>query len=353
LNEDPPETPPPSPARWSTALATVLVVVLAIVGAYLYTIIGQYKLLPTSDFGYLRIVLIVGLGLVAVIVVGRVVHAITSRFSGRRHAGLIFDVYRILAYTLLVLVALYAVGVNGYALLAGGTFAGLVIGLASQTALSNFVAGVVLLMARPFEPGDRLTFTTWQYGLLMPSYPPRFFSDEMLIPGFTGTVEDVGLMYTELRLDQGPRVVFPNSIVIQGAVVSHGESERWVRVKYEVPPTVEPRTLLPRVREEVAKDDWVVGKKSVKVYVNSATMASYVISVDALCAGNMEEPPRSALYLRIREVVAALSSPKSTPDSHGSSGSPAPGPGVPLAPASPPAQVGGGGSTSGLSNSVP
>lgn len=350
--DQPPVTPTPSPARWSTVLATTLVVVLAVAGVILYTLIGRYKLLPTTDFGYVRIVLIVGLGLVAVVVVGRIIHAITSRFSGKRHAGLIVDVYRIIAYTVLVLVALYAIGVNGYALLAGGTFAGLVIGLASQTALSNFVAGIVLLMARPFEPGDRLTFSTWQYGLLMPSYPPRFYSDDMLIPGFTGTVQDIGLMYTELRLDQGPKVVFPNSIVIQGAVVSHSASERWVRVKYEVPPAIEPRILLPLVRDAVAKDDWVIGKKTVRVYVNAATMSSTVISVDALCAGNLEEPPRSDLYLRIRDVVASLNSPRAATDPHGSTGSAQP-PSVPLAPAAPPAQVGGGGTQSGLSPGTP
>jgi small conductance mechanosensitive channel len=352
VTAEPAGTPAASPARWSTVLATALIVVLAVVGAVLYTVIGRYHLLPTTDFGYLRIALIVGLGLVAVVVVGRIVHALATRFSGKRHAGLIVDVYRIFAYTLLVLVALYAIGVNGYALLAGGTFAGLVIGLASQTALSNFVAGVVLLMARPFEPGDRLTFTTWQYGILMPSYPPRFYSDDMLIPGFTGTVQDIGLMYTELRLDQGPKVVFPNSIVIQGAVVSHSASERWVRVKYEVPPTIEPRTLLPRVREAVAKDDWVVGKQSVTVYVNAATMASYVISVDALCRGSLEEPPRSALYMRIRDVVASLSPAHPPPDAHGPSGSTAQAPALPLAPAAPPAQVGGGGNPSGLPTTV-
>jgi small conductance mechanosensitive channel len=326
------EPPIPSPARWSTVLATVLVVALAVAGVVLYTLIGEYKVLPTTDLGYLRIALIVGLGLVAVVVVGRIIHAITSRFGGQRHAGLITDVYRIIAYTVLVLVALYAIGVNGYALLAGGTFAGLVIGLASQTALSNFVAGVVLLMARPFEPGDRLTFSSAEYGLLLPSYPPRFYSDDLLVPGFTGTVQDIGLMYTELRLDQGPKVVFPNSIVIQGAVISHSASERWVRVKYELPPTMEPRALLPLIADAVAQDDWVVGKKSVKVYVNAATMACTVVSVDALCTGSMEEPPRSALYLRIRDVVASYEATGASPGPPESSSNAAPPPAAPPTP---------------------
>jgi small conductance mechanosensitive channel len=322
----------PPVSGWSTAAAVGLIVLLAVVGTVLYVLVGRYGLLPKTDFGYFRIVLIIGLGFLAVVLVGRLIHAATERFSGKRHAGLIDDIYRIVAYTVLVLIALYALGVNGYALLAGGTFAGLVIGLASQTALSNFVAGIVLLMARPFEPGDRLTLTTWQYSMLMPSYPPKFYSEDLLIPGFTGTVQDIGLMYTALRLDQGARVVFPNSIVIQGAVISHNLSERWVRIKYEVPPAVDPTTLLPAVRDAVAADDWVVGKKTVKVYVNSATMLSYVISVDALCAGNFEEPPRSALYIRIRQVVGSLTPAASPP---AGSGAPAPSPQAAPPPAGP------------------
>jgi len=347
MEEDRPGATAPATNRWAVALVTTLLVALGLVGTLLYYLVLRFALIPADDDGYARLALVISLGVIGVVVIGRVVFTVTRRYAGKRHAGLITDAYRIVAYTVLALVVLYALGVNGYALLAGGTFAGLVIGLASQTALSNFVAGVVLLVARPFEPGDRLTFSTWQYGLLMPAYPPRFYSDEMLIPGFTGTVRDIGLMYTQLQLDQGPRAVFPNSIVIQGAVVTHDTNERWVRVKYEVPPSIDPRTLLPLVRDAVAKDDWVVNKKSVKVLVNAVTMASYVISVDALCAGNMEEPPRSALYLRIREVIAALGAPTMPTDPHGSTGSTVQTSSMPLAPAAPPAQVGGGGTPNG------
>ena len=187
-------------------------------------------------------------------------------------------------------------------------------------------------MARPFEPGDRLTFASSQFGMLLPSYPPKFYSDDLLIPGFTGTVQDIGLMYTELRLDTGPRVMFPNSIVLQGAVISHELNERWVRVRYEVPPAVDPTRLLPAVRDAVAQDDWVVGKKSVRVLVNAGTIASYVISVDALCAGNAEEPPRSAIWIRIRGVVESFAPPSPAP----SHGSPLPPPGQPSPASTPP-----------------
>ncbi|MCI4343221.1 MAG: mechanosensitive ion channel family protein [Thermoplasmata archaeon] len=290
---------------WSTALAAAIVTFLAVAGVLLFDLVGQYGRLPSDELGYVRVGLILTLGVASVLLVGRILQGVSERFSGRRHAGLVGDIYRIIAYPLLAIVALSAVGVNGYALLAGGTFTGLVVGLASQTALANLVAGVVLVLVRPFEPGDRLTLTTSQYSVLMPSYPPKFYSQDLLIPGFTGTVQDIGLMYTAIRLDEGPIALFPNSIVILGAVIDHNLSERWVRVKYEVPPSVEPERLLAAVLDAVAQDAWVVGKKSVRVYINQATLASYVISIDALCAGNREEPPRSALYLRIMQVVAA------------------------------------------------
>ncbi len=46
---------------------------------------------------------------------------------------------------LLAVTVLLALGANAVALLAGGTFAGLVLGLAGQTVISNVIAGVSLL----------------------------------------------------------------------------------------------------------------------------------------------------------------------------------------------------------------
>lgn len=298
--------------RWAVPISVGLLALLVFVGALLYYVFESQRLLPTSDAIYLRIALVIGLGVLAVILVGRVIFTTARRFAGPRHAGLISDVYRIVAYTTLALVILYALGVNGYALVAGGTFAGLVIGLASQTALANLVAGVVLLLAQPFLPGDRVTLTSSQFSMLLPSYPPKFFSQDLLIPGFTGNVQDIGLMYTSIRLDDGTTTWFPNSIVILAAVIRHTVDERWVRVKYEIPPTVDPTEAITKIRATVVEDEWVSGKGSVEVFVNQATMTSYIISVDALCYGNLEEPPRSSLYVRIMKVVGSLA-PTSAP----------------------------------------
>jgi small conductance mechanosensitive channel len=330
-----PAAPARDANRWAFALAVLWLLALGCVGVVIYYLIGRAGLIPPGDAEFVRAGLILLLGILGVVVVGRVVFRLAHRFAGRRRASLITDVYRIVAYALLAALVLFGLGVSGYALLAGGTFAGLVIGLASQTALANFVAGVVLLMARPFEPGDRLTLTTSQYNVLLPVYPPKFFSQDLLVPGFTGTVQDVGLMYTVLRLDDGPTASFPNSVVILGAVISHNLSERWVRVKYELPNSVDPTTAIDAIREAVRADDWVVGKRSVRVLINQATLTSFVISVDALCSGNLEEPPRSALFLRILGAVAPLLPPRAPASGTGTAppAPPSPAQGPPVGPA--------------------
>ena len=53
--------------------------------------------------------------------------------------------------------------------------------------------------------------TTWQYGLIAPTYPPKFYSQDTLIPGYTGTVSQIGIIYTVMRLDDGTTFRIPNN----------------------------------------------------------------------------------------------------------------------------------------------
>ncbi|MGA7923478.1 MAG: mechanosensitive ion channel family protein, partial [Thermoplasmata archaeon] len=146
----------------------------------------------------------------------------------------------------------------------------------------------------------------WQYGLIAPTYPPKFYSQDFLIPGYTGTVAEFGLVYTRFLVDDGTVLRIPNNILIQAAVVSHDNPQRWVRLKYEVPAAVDPALLLDRVRERLAKNEWVIPGYPVRAWVNQAMMNSYVLAIDTFCRGNLEEPPRSALLIDVMAVVSAL-----------------------------------------------
>jgi small conductance mechanosensitive channel len=309
LTETPVPVPAPTEARSQTgavALTVGLVIAMLVAGVVVYYLVESFHVVPASYAVWLRVAVVAAIGYLVVVFVGRMLLSGAQRWTGTKHAGLIHSAYRLVAYIALALAVLYAAGVNGYALLAGGTFAGLVIGLASQTALANFVSGIVLLVARPFDPGDRITLVSSQYSFLLPSYPPKFFSQDLLMPGFTGVVQDIGLVFTVLGLDDGPTVTLPNSLVIGAAIVGHSVPERWVRVKYEVPPSVPPETLLPRLTEVVQNNNWVIRPELVRVYVNQATLTSYIVSVDAMCRGNLEDPPRSAIYLDLMRVVREM-----------------------------------------------
>lgn len=94
------------------------------------------------------------------------------------------------------LLAAIAGGVAGGAAgVALGGFLGIVIGFASQQVLGQAVAGLFLLLARPFRIGDYVS-----------------------IAGEQGTVEDITALFTMVRKDDGTLVLIPSSAIIGGKV---------------------------------------------------------------------------------------------------------------------------------------
>jgi len=77
----------------------------------------------------------------------------------------------------------------------------LILGLAAQNTLGNLVAGISLLLYRPFKLGDRL---------------------QVLAPtGLEiGTVESLTLGYTLLKTDDDRRVVVPNSLMANQTTIN-------------------------------------------------------------------------------------------------------------------------------------
>ena len=86
---------------------------------------------------------------------------------------------RLALAALMLLVALNVAGIEARALLLGGAFTAVILGLAAQQTLGNVIAGTVLLSARPFKVGDRVRL---QGGPLAGQ--------------IEGTVSSQGLLYT-------------------------------------------------------------------------------------------------------------------------------------------------------------
>ncbi len=73
--------------------------------------------------------------------------------------------------------------------------AGLAVGLALQGSLSNFAAGVMVVIFRPFKVGDSIEAA-----------------------GISATVEEIQIFATVLRTGDNKRVIVPNAKITSGAI---------------------------------------------------------------------------------------------------------------------------------------
>lgn len=106
----------------------------------------------------------------------------------------------ILGYGIVGLAVLGLLRVNLANLLVGGAVTGVVVGIAAQQTLGNFFAGLVLLFARPYVPGQRVKIRSGAMG-----------------GPFDGVILSAGLMYTVIDTDEGV-VSMPNSGLLAAAI---------------------------------------------------------------------------------------------------------------------------------------
>src|SRR5437773_8009834 len=85
------------------------------------------------------------------------------------------------------LLVIPAVRVVAGGLLASSAVLGIVVGFASQRTLGNFVAGLLIAFTQPVRLGDEVT-----------------------VEDTEGVVEEIGLIYTFVRTENGDRLVIPN-----------------------------------------------------------------------------------------------------------------------------------------------
>lgn len=140
------------------------------------------------------------LGASAVRSAGRESFRVSSTRSGPSAASALRLVVSVFGYGLVLLGILQLINVNLGSLLVGGAVTGVVVGIAAQQSLGNFFAGLVLMFARPYVPGQRIIVRSGAMG-----------------GSYEGEIVDAGLLYTTMITAEGP-VNFPNSGLLASAV---------------------------------------------------------------------------------------------------------------------------------------
>ena len=141
-------------------------------------------------------------------------------------------------------------------ILASASVLGIVIGLAAQRTLGNFIAGIMIALTQPLRIGDAVTVGT-----------------------VDGTVEEIGNIYTFIRTRQNDRLVIPNeklaSDTIHNATIR--SSETYAEVTVQLPPSSDLDAAVAALRPEAPgpRDDVYVsaldGAPTVSVRVWAAS----------------------------------------------------------------------------------
>ena len=169
-----------------------------------------------------------------------IVFELLNKFSG------------IIIFAIAILLALDVLGINVMPFVAGAGVAGIAIGFAAKDTLSNLIAGVLLIIDRPFEIGDRIE--VW-------SSPANSAT--------WGDVIDIGLRATKIRTTDNIVIVIPNNEIMMRDIVNYTTLSTDIRVR--IPIGVSYNTDIERAKSvilEVAKTaEWVLQDPPPKVVV--------------------------------------------------------------------------------------
>ncbi|HET9196629.1 MAG TPA: mechanosensitive ion channel family protein [Solirubrobacterales bacterium] len=220
--------------RFSKRQLVGLLLALLVIAATLFVYGHRHQIAP--GYGpWIR----AGTVAVLVIVGSAAVHWLVRGLSPRLYrrldpatAGTAGFVVRLLAMTVVVVLALRIAGVNAGTLAVGGAFTAVLLGLAAQQALGGIFAGIVLQSTRPFRVGERVRLV-----------------GGALAGSLEGTVTSLGLFYT--TLSQGAdRLMVPNNVLLSLVVVPLREPDK-VDVRVRFPSQASPREIEERLLQAI------------------------------------------------------------------------------------------------------
>ena len=160
-------------------------------------------------------------------------------------------------------------------LLASSAVLGIVVGFASQRTLGNFVAGLLIAFTQPLRLGD-----------------------DVVIENTEGVVEEIGLIYTFVRTENGDRLVIPNeklaSDTIRNSTIR--SREKVAEISLQVPLGQDLGAVVDRLRDLDEHADAFVSELA-----GSATVVVRVPARDEAAAEGLERE----LRLRAHEALRA------------------------------------------------
>ncbi len=226
------------------------------------------------------VLLAIGVILIRLIVVGlrRALETVIEEPTVRGYA---VSVAKIFLWAVLVVTLLSVFGIETTSVVAIIGAAGLAIGLALQGSLSNFAAGFMLMIFRPFRAGDEVEFA-----------------------GVSGTVIEIGIFTTTVDLPDHVRAYVPNNIIFSG-VIRNKSLKPYMRVDMlvTVPDATDVDRAIDIVRSALEKNHHTLDVPRPEVKVVEDETPGITIGIQPFAIPKDETTVRDSIP---REVRAAL-----------------------------------------------
>ncbi len=173
--------------------------------------------------------------------------------------GFVCNVVYAILLIFVVIAAIGKLGVQTTSFIAIVGAAGLAVGMALQGSLSNFAAGVMLIIMKPFKLGDSISAA-----------------------GVTGKVHDIGVFHSVILTSDNRKIIVPNA-KLSGDSITNFTAMPTRRVELSI--VVPGATDIPMVRElllaVIGTEDKVLTEPAASVSVSSANATEISFDVYA------------------------------------------------------------------------
>lgn len=233
---------------------------------------------------WIQRLVVAGVVLLVTVVAARLVdRTIARRFQLRPETLTIYRVVRRSALAVIVgvgvlsaLLVVPEVRAVAGSILASSAVIALVVGLAAQSTLSNFVAAILIAFTQPLRLGDSVS-----------------------VAGASGTVHEIGLTYTLIRAADGALYYVPNaklaSDTIRNATIAGAEHLAAVRVS--VPLAADLDRVLELLLDEARRLPETMTQKEPTVHVTQLDATGAVVTVE-VWAGTARQASEATSALR-------------------------------------------------------
>ena len=165
------------------------------------------------------------------------------------------------AWIVTILIVADQLGIPVTSLVALFSVLSLAISLAVQSILANIAGGIVILLSKPFQPGDYIDTTSGR-----------------------GVVSQIGLNATWLQTDDGQRLVVPNSMLSADKIINYTTlGSRRLKLLVTASYDADPESVRQACLAAVAKTDKILTDPAPQVVLTNYGASSIEYTVRVWC----------------------------------------------------------------------